>query len=149
VGAELKLFVFVLRCEGHLYAPLVDRDDGGKEGVCNGFPHVQIVLEIAGIEMVKKKTANAALFFSVGNIEVGFGGLGELGVELGSQRLFSCVMEMGGIFIIGKSHRSQVVAAAEPGSFLGFNITDIHVNGGRVGIVHVGDEADAGGEERS
>ncbi len=42
------------------------------------------MLEIAGVKMVEKEAAYAALFFSVGDIEVGFGGLGELGVELGS-----------------------------------------------------------------
>jgi len=109
--------------------------------VCDGFPGVDI------FRVVKKEAADSTLFFSVGNVEVVFGSFGKEGVSLRAESVFCRSVEVMRVFVVRKSHWSQVVPSSKPRLVLCFDVADVHVNGGRVRVAHVGDEADACGEK--
>lgn len=133
-----------------MYASIVEGEDGVDEGSADLFPHGEVVVEVAGIEVIEEDSSYSPFFFSVGDIKVSFSVFGEFWVEIfseGVESIFCRLVEVEGIFVVGEAHGGEVVATAEPMLFFCFDVADVHVDGGGVGVAHMCDEAYSGREE--
>ena len=145
--AQLRLLVVIRPV---LRMPLVDqRDECGQEGRADVTGQCKVRVPVASVPVIIKNPPYPARTLAVRDEEIFVGPGLELRIELLPVRvagaLHLCV-EMRGILIVFDAG-VQIGTATEPPGVRGPEHARVHVNRWRMGVLHMGDQADTGGPE--
>src|SRR5688572_16960761 len=122
----------------------------GKERFADRAGEAEILVPVAGVEMVVEDAAKAARLLAVRQVEIFVAPLLVARIVAGVGAVAGTLergVEVGGVLAVRlRKHRRQVGAAAEP-ALAGHDVPRVHVDGRHVGRAHVRDQRDAAGPE--